>query len=164
MRNYKILYSEDLLNVEIKWSKPCSYENLKEYEPANEDYGYFYKILGKYSTKKFKLFYIGMTEVQYISRRLFNADHKKKRQNFQKDYPKHKLWLSVGIIQNIDECLNKLTIRDVESLLIYSCANDNNSDISNKQNKLIHKKNYRIVNSGFLEGMSKEIVQGLFYR
>jgi len=164
--NYKPLYlEEDFISVVINWSNPFLLEQIKTKSIANHEQGYFYKLLGR-KNDEYELFYIGQTQSQYISKRLINVDHKNKQERFRKDYPNHELCVSVGTIESPNK-IKATLINNVESLLIFSCYNDDFKHFGNIKSTLTHKviRNYKIVNDGFKQdGMYKEIAFGLFYK
>ncbi len=95
----KKLYPEIFWEVDINWSKPHLYENFLLNGSEYDESAFIYKITGRYSGKAHKLFYIGKTYHQYIITRLNQEDHKKHFKKLSKEYPKHKLYVSLGIIE-----------------------------------------------------------------
>ncbi|OQX96503.1 hypothetical protein B6I21_00820 [candidate division KSB1 bacterium 4572_119] len=155
------LYPDTFWNVSINWTKPKLYENILEKYSEYDDYSYFYKITGQYSTKEHKLYYIGKAYYQTVSMRLSQKDHQKRFNKLSKDYPKHKLYVSFGIVKLANGHITEKRIDQIESLLIYSHDFDH---LLNKQklNELKVTEPYIILNSGYRTPLYKEIHFGIF--
>ena len=165
MTNYKTVYPEEALKIEIKWSKPQLISEFNDVSVKKPELGYFYKFVGKYSDS-FHLVYIGQSYSRFVYERIKDRDHIIKQGNFNINHPHIKLYVSVGII-NQSKIPGRKLINDVEKLLIYSHKNDDHKYMINKKATINHhvKANYQIINSAFLDdGMLKEIYYGLFFK
>ncbi|MFH1121895.1 MAG: hypothetical protein V1775_18905 [Bacteroidota bacterium] len=165
MKSYRPLCPSDVTSIEISWSEPQLIQGFKDPEVEYPDNGYFYKFIGIHG-KSNRLFYIGKTYSRYVSRRIKDADHKRKQEEFHKSHPKHKLYISVGFIPPRKKISPKF-ISDIENLLIYAHSNDDFKFLKNRKSIYNHHviKNYHIINQGYLDDhMLPEIYYGLFIR
>ncbi len=155
------LYPEIFWEVDINWTKPYLYENFLMTGSEYDESAYIYKITGRYSGKAHKLFYIGKTYYQYVITRISQEDHKKRYKKLLKDYQKHKLYVSLGIIEMKNGNITERRIDQIESLLIYS---HDFKHLLNKQklNELNVTEPYKIVNSGYRAPLFKEINFGIY--
>ena len=157
-------FEDKRIDVSIKWEKPLSIEEVKYLKDTCQN-TYYYKIVGKYNTN-YKLFYIGKCVEQFVTTRIFQKDHLKKRADFQEAYKKHKLMVSLGNLSDSHN-LKKDELGNVESLLIYSHTTPDFPHMKNKQCRLNHNviKNYQIRSKGWLEDhMYRVVAYGLFVR
>lgn len=154
----------NLHKINIKWTKPVLYDK-SNFDFEEEDYTWFYKILAKYSSKKYKLLYIGKT-TRAIKARLNDKDHKHKYYRLKNLYPKHQILLSFGIVNEEDD-FQDTKVDDIETLLIYAHQREEFPFIENKNKIYAHriKTEYQIINSGFRkDGFRKEISLGVFFK
>ena len=159
----KILYEDLVWSAEINWSRPIQYNNVKNFEYEMDEIAYFYKITGKFSHYKHKLFYIGKTYTQTVKIRLNQKDHLKRYEDIKINYPRFKLFVSFGEVTLSDGKRTRNRIDEIESLLIYA------HDLVTMQNKskiwsLSVNEQYRIINRGYFAPMHKEIAYGMFYK
>ena len=156
-------FDSTVYEVGVKWSRPKLYANALDTD-ADELYdAFFYKIIGKYNGS-YHLLYIGKTYDQFVTDRLQNKDHQKKRAAIQKKYSRHELLVSFGFVSS-EEKRNRRLIDEVESLLIYT--HSDHTKLQNKNKIWSHKitRDYKIINSGFRKDeMVKEIALGLFFK
>lgn len=151
------------INAIIKWSKPMTFDEIKELEDDKCKDTYFYKIVGRHSGK-YKLFYIGKCVEQYVTTRIFQKDHLVKQASFKEAHKKHTLLVSLGNISE-EQKHKPQELSNIESLLIYAHTHDGFSHIKNKQCSLSHNaiRNYQITNKGWREeGMYQTVAYGLF--
>jgi hypothetical protein len=166
MTNFKRIWYEDesIRHATIKWSFPVDPTKLEPSETA-----YFYKFLGRHNNT-YKLFYIGKTFKYFVSKRINDADHLAKQEEWKMDHPKHRLLVSVGEIVDCSFNLNwsktcQKSIDDIESLLIYSHFDPIVYKNKSKIWSTSIKREYLISNKGFTEeGMLKQIGYGFFYK
>jgi hypothetical protein len=152
--------------IEIKWHKPILLQDSKMHLIGLDQTNIFlYKIVAKRGDQ-YKLIYIGMTEKQWIEKRLYNKDHQVKQQFMKEANNGWRLHVSVGEFVKDDEFLvdfswAKRNIKIIEKLLI----------IIHSEFKSLHNKKeiswfstgtwLEIKNKGFLkDGMCKLICYG----
>lgn len=155
------VYAENFCQVEIRWTKPIKYENTLNLPEEKMDYAWYYKILAKYPTGEYKLLYIGKTE-RFVAARLKDRDHKNRIEKLKKDYPKHKITVSLGNVY-MPYSPKPKTVDQIETLLIF--ANSDLPFITNRKKIWGHRiqNDYIIINKGFRRGgMKKEIHLGVF--
>ncbi len=159
----KLLYREYFWQVTIEWSKPVNYSNINFYELANDSNFDLYMITGKYSDYKHKIFYIGKSYFQTISKRLNQKDHIQRIQSLKKKHPKHDLFISCGKVNIADSRKTQKRIDEIESILIFSF--DTDAKINKNKNYTLNTKSnhYIITNKGYRAELEKKLYFGLFY-
>jgi len=155
------LREEFFWDINIRWSRPSEYNTICENGSPLDETAYLYHIIGRFSGKGYKSFYIGCTYDQWISKRLSQPDHRKKYWNFITNYPKHRFYVSCGNIDVVKGKITRKRIKDIEAILIY--ANDSGHTV-NRSHSYTHgaKTSYRIRNNGYRVGLPKEIHYGIF--
>ncbi len=164
MKSYYCLYPEDFSEATIYWTKPILYDSFfnKSYEEQSKSY--FYKMVVKYKTGDFKLVYIGKAFKQYASDRLLNPDHFYRIEKIKEQYPKHRIYVSLGNLET-NKRKNAGLIDSIESLLIYAHANDD-FKLINSKSTFHHYLSYgfNILNKGHKTGMYNEVSFGVHYK
>ena len=98
-REMKILCEDAFWKVSVTWSRPMVYENLIKNGSIHDDEAHLYMISGKYAHNASKVFYVGKTYRQLVSDRLTQIDHKKRYAYLREEYPRHKLYVSHGMVE-----------------------------------------------------------------
>jgi hypothetical protein len=170
---YQPLFIEyDFTVAKIKWHNPVLLkENWIEFT-SNEKYNhkliYFYKIIGKRKEKGkeneiIRLLYIGYTG-RDVHKRLNEKDHLEKQERIKLENAGYRLYVCAGELESVNP-QNRITIKDLETLLIYSHKNTQFDKLINVSNAISHNINRSILieNSGYLrDGMYKKVAYGLF--
>lgn len=160
------LYPEETEYIEIEWTRPMHYDNLLELDEDKQQYAFFYKIIAQYKDNEPKLLYIGHTYSQYVSGRLYNKDHQRKRLSLQKQFRNHLLKVSLGNLV-LDRKVTTQIVKKVEAMLIYSHANEDYPFLNNTKGTWNHNisNEIHITNTGYRrDGMLKEIGVGIFFK
>ncbi len=154
----KIAWPDYLNNITIKWGENIDNESYKKNPPHQNDYAYFYKIIGKHGSS-YKLFYIGQTYRQDVAKRLNQLDHRKRFRDLKKKYPHHKIFVNFGIIDKMERAkVTKKLIRNVENLLIFCNDNDHFKNIKGTSDiKLIEQFHVRNI------GASKPLFKNCYW-
>lgn len=163
MKRLKILYEDLCWAAEIHWSRPILYDNAKDFYYEANEISNLYKITGKYSKFKHKLFYSGKTYAQSVRIRLNQKDHIDRHEIIKGKYPRFRLYVSFGAITLTYGKLTRMRINEIGALLIY--AHDF-EDLQNK-NKLFSlnvNEQYTIINKGYSFPLHKEIAYGIFVK
>lgn len=157
----KILFEDGFWKVTITWSKPMLYENLIEQGSQHDENAHLYMISGKHQNNKHKVYYIGKTYDQCVSDRLTQSDHKLRYKNIKKDYPRHTLYVSHGIVEIKDGKRTSKRIDEIESILIYSMPAEHSF---NEKNYFSHgvTGQYLINNKGHKSSLPNTIGLGVF--
>jgi len=161
--NLTPLFKNEFWNVEISWSRPTTYENVIYYGTDRDDEAYLYIIAAKYGSNKSKILYIGKTYKQTVSVRLNQEDHKKRYRKFRKEYPRHKLYISYGIVKMKNGKLNSNRIKEIEKILIYSNKTEHSYNVSNLSYHGV-TDSYKIKNSGYKHTLPEYLYLGVFSR
>jgi hypothetical protein len=158
---YSRLFS-DAIEVEVNWSNPVALKELRT-GLVDESFGYLYKIVGRYNGK-YKLWYIGKTFSQTVSRRLGNIDHMLRCDDLKLARPKHEILVSIG---SIKAAVTAQSLAHVENLLIYAHSNSDFPDLTNKRNTRKHNVagEFCVNNTGFRKDhMYREVALTIYYR
>jgi hypothetical protein len=172
MKYQPLFIEHDFTVAKIKWHNPILLkENWTEFshnEKYNHESIYFYKIIGKRKekdkeTEKIRLLYIGYTG-RDVHKRLNDKDHLEKQVRLKLENAGYRLYVCAGeLIDMIPK--NRVNIKDLETILIYSHKNEQFNKLVNVSNAISHNINRSILieNCGYLrEGMYKKVAYGLF--
>lgn len=107
------------------------YENLVADGSIHDENAHLYMISGKYLNNKSKVFYIGKTYKQIVSNRLTQSDHQSRYDDMTSDYPRHKLYVSHGIVKINKGKRTAKRIDEIESILIYSMPTEHSFNVQN---------------------------------
>ena len=156
------LREEDYWNVEISWTRPKKYEAIITQGSIYDDEAQLYMISGRYGKYPHKLFYLGKTYSQSVSKRITQPDHQKRYNMLKKRHPKHVLCISHGIVSIEGGRIVYDRLKEIENILVYTSAISTNS--INIANTVQHgvKKPYYIYNKGSKCELPREIYLGLF--
>ena len=159
--NLEPLIISDSWEVRIKWTRPRSYERVREEGSDHDDSAYLYYIRAQFSNRRPKLLYIGKTYTQSVSIRLGQPDHRNRYDEFTRLYPIHRFTVSHGIVSVESGRITRRRIDDIERLLIY--ANDP-SHAYNVQNINQHgvARSYIVTNTGYRSGLPRSLLLGVF--
>jgi len=157
----KPLYPDEYWEVEVNWSKPSAYENIRDNGHELDEYAYLYLITARYSSNAPKSLYVGKTYQQSVSKRLKQKDHRARYAAFTKHYSKHDFYISFGEVSLSYGNITEKRIDDIERILIY--VNDP-EHAQNVQNICEHgvKGSYAITNAGYRASFPKEVMLGVF--
>ena len=157
------LHHEGYWNIEIEWSRPKAYGRLLDEGSPHDEDAHLYLISARFSTSSHKAIYVGKTYDQWVSKRLSQADHKRRYSDFTKNYPRHNFYVSHGIVTNHDGKLTRKRIDDIERILIY--ANEP-LHAHNVQNFWQHSVTtpYQIENRGSRCTLPRTISLGVFVK
>lgn len=159
----KALVHEDSWNIEISWSRPIEYTLfIKNSSPLNE-HANLYFITARYGKKSHKIIYIGKSYSQSIRKRFSQPDHKLLHMKIMRDYPRHKFYVSLGVISvnNNKSKITKNRIDEIERILIYSTDQDHKYNVKNFWGHKVTTP-YRINNIGYRCNIYKDIALGIF--
>lgn len=159
----KPLYVDDYWDVEIKWTRPRPYVEVRENGCYHDESAYLYLITAKYSKNKSKCIYVGKTFDQCVSKRLNQADHQKRYAAFIKNYPRHKFFVSHGLVTINNGKIIRSRIKDVENILIYSNDPEHCHNVQNFYNHGV-KGSYLIKNFGYKSSLPQIISLGVFVK
>jgi len=126
--------------------------------PQDDD-PYLYAIWGRFGSSA-RLLYIGKTYDQYAGFRLAQKDHARRRKTMMRQYPRHRLVVSLGEVKmSYGGKVTRSRVGEVERQLILT----NRPDL-NRQNLQNHgaKWAYVIENSGSFGTMHRQLHFGLF--
>ena len=159
----KPLYEDDYWDIEINWTRPILYEKIREEGCSHDSIAKLYMITAKYSRNNPKCIYIGKTYKQCVSTRLKQIDHKKRYAAFIKNYPRHKFYVSHGLVTINNGKIVSSRIGDVEKILIYSNDPTHGHNVQNIYNHGV-KGSYLIKNSGYKSSLPQIISLGVFVK
>ncbi|MFZ3019472.1 MAG: hypothetical protein WA056_13565 [Gallionella sp.] len=155
------LWHEDRWHIEINWSRPVEYKRLLEEGSPHDEQAYLYLISARFGNKSSKTIYVGKAFRQSVSKRLSQPDHKLRHIEFLENYPRHRFYVSHGLVTVHEGKPTQKRIDDIERILIY--ANDP-QHAHNVQNFWQHKVTtpYWIDNRGSRCTLPKTIALGIF--
>ena len=121
-------------------------------------------ITGRFSNRDPKLFYIGKTYKQVVSWRLNQRDHRQRYECLRMKYPRHKLYVSIGLVTMLNGDIRETQVDHIERLLIY--AHDSEHLINQKSiyTHGLGEEYYEIVNQGHFRPLHRQIFFGLISR
>lgn len=143
--------------VRISWSHLRYLDRF--FQDPRDDYAYLYAIWARFGYAA-KLLYIRKVYEQYVSDRLKQPDHLRRRQKMERKYRRHSLAVSLGEIEVLRG--GKITwyrIDEVERLLIY--ANRPEFNRSATQTHGVYTE-YIIENLGGTRSMYRILYNGFF--
>ena len=157
------LYEDDFWAVHIEWTRPTGYERVLEEGCRHDETANLYLIVARFGSNRPKVVYIGHTYQQWVSKRLTQRDHQNRYAAFRKNYPRHCLLVSCGLVEIVNTKITRKRIKEIEQVLIY--ANDEEQS-QNLRNIYSHgvTASYRIRNCGYRCGLPKEISLGMFVK
>ena len=156
----EILYPDMFWEVNITWSRPCKYESFLKNGSSSVGGAKLYKVTGRFGKSDPKLFYLGKTYKQKVTKRLTQQDHKDRYNNLRKEYPRHQLYVSLGVVELDEGRITATRIDQIESLLIFAHDEDHIINIKNINEHKITEQ-YRIYNRGYKSPLLKEVLLGV---
>jgi len=155
------LQHEEYWDIEIAWSRPKEYERVLEEGSPHDELAHLYLISARFGTKSPKAIYVGKTYDQFVKKRLSQPDHQKRYSQFVKDYPRHRFYVSHGVVTNHDGKLTRKRIDEIERILIYA---NKPQHAYNVQNFWTHGVTtaYQIENRGSRCTLPRTITLGVF--
>ena len=159
----KPLWHEDYWSVQISWSRPKEYDRLLLEGSPHDKTANLYLISARYGKSASKTVYIGQTYQQWVSKRLSQDDHKKRRDSIISKYPRHKLYVSHGVILIRNGVLTRKRVGEIKQILIYSNDLTHAHNIKNYWKHEV-STSYRIENRGSKCTLPKEIALGVFVK
>ena len=150
--------------VTINWSRPITYENIidREYQYGYDSDHWLYMILGYYGASSPKIFYIGKIYDSLVGDRLQDEDHRQRHAKLTKQYPNHRLRVSLGTVDIKNGKRTKQRIDQIETMLIYTAGVNQPLINRNKLWTVGITDQYVIHNSGYHRPLPKVIHQGIF--
>ncbi len=155
----KPLYPDNYWEVEINWSRPRTYERVRDEGHELDECAYLYLVTAKYS--KTKTIYVGKTYHQTVSVRLKQQDHLDRYAAFVKNYPNHRFYVSLGQVKVLNGKITSSRIDSIERILIYANEPDHAHNVSSFYEHGV-KGSYHIFNRGSKAGLPREIMLGVF--
>lgn len=159
----KPLWHEEYVNIEVHWSRPKDYDRLLEEGSPHDELARLYLISARFGTKPSKAIYVGKTDAQSVIKRLTQPDHQRRYINFVNDYPRHRFYVSHGIVTNHQGKLTQKRIDDIERILIYANEPQHAHNIKNFWRHGVTTP-YQIENRGFRCTLPRVIALGVFVR
>jgi len=159
------LFSELWWKIKIEWQEAEAYEQVKNGSSYDfDEKAFLYMITGRFSNRAPKLFYIGKTYFQVVSWRLGQEDHRRRYEQLRRDYPKHKLYVNIGLVKILNGVINPKRVDHIERLLIY--AHDFEHKINQKSiyTHGLGEACYEIVNEGYYHPLHQQIFYGPMFR
>ena len=156
---------EDAYIVNIKWSRPASYEEITASGSRHDPEGSLYMILGYYGSSHPKIFYVGKVTATYVSRRLRQPDHRKRYEWLQTQHPRHTFKVCLGEVEIVQNNVTRRRIDEIETMLIYT-VHKSHPHMINKRKCFAHRVHdaYVIHNRRYRNPLPKEIHLGIFKR
>lgn len=155
------LSHQEAMEVEIDWKRPKEYARLLQEGSEHDENAKLYLITARYSKADSKVIYIGMTYAQQVSRRLAQADQKKHHAAFEKEYPRHKFFVSHGVINILSGNLTQKRLDDIKRILVYTNEPEHAHNVQNLYKHGV-TGSYRIKNKGSKGTLPRLISLGIF--
>ncbi len=143
--------------VRIHWRRWRDID--KFFDDPQDDHAYLYAIWGRFGSSA-RLFYIGKIYDQYAGFRLAQKDHARRRKTIIRQYPRHRLVVSLGEVEMpYGGKVTRSRVGEVERLLIFA-----NLPELNRQNRQTHGAQwaYVVENTGSFGTMYRQLHFGLF--
>lgn len=156
------LFEDDFWEVNIKWTRPRAYKSERDEGSEHDNTAYLYYICAKYSTSAPKVLYIGQTYQQTVNKRLQQPDHQHRYVKFARAYPKHRFYVSHGLVSVTYGRLTKRRIEDVERILIYANDPAHAHNVKNIYQHGVENVSYFITNNGYRSGLPRSLRFGVF--
>lgn len=155
------LYPDDFWEVDIYWSRPNLYRNIRGSGHDLDDWAYLYLLSVKYARYARKPVYIGKTYHQSVSVRLNQDDHKKRYAAIVQNYPRHQLFVSYGCVKLKHGKITEKRISDIEKILVHANDPDHSHNVKNFYYHGV-SGSYDIRTRGYRCGLPVRIKLGVF--